>query len=418
MTAPPTSLDDALILPSAYREQGRPVSEWEWLLRNDPIHWTEAEGREPFWAITRHRDVSEVAHQPGLFSSEAGGIMVLTEVELGSRRPEGEDLTGMRIIITMDPPDHRTFRKVAAGYFSPRNIKSLTQVIETTAQGIVAELATHGDEPVDFLETVAERHPVRVLCTILGVPRDQEDELLYITEHLFDREDNSLSREEQAKAEADLGARVLELFSAIIADRRENPRADLATLLATAVLENGEPMGMAETLGYYLIVFTAGHDTTKYALAGGVAAFLDNPGEWRRLRENRSLINPAVEEIVRFTAPVNYSGRTAMADCEIGGVPIHKGDRLALYFGAANRDPEVFSNPQVFNIGRDPNRHLGFGWSEHFCLGAHLARSSLSAVIGVLAERIESMEAAGSPSFAPASLVHGYRSLPIRVHWV
>jgi cytochrome P450 len=256
-----------------------------------------------------------------------------------------------------------------------------------------------------------------VLCSILGIERELEDEILYITDHVFDREDASLTQEEKDQAAAELGTRTFALFDAIIQDRRANPRDDLATMLATAVLPNGEAMGPAETLGYYLIVFTAGHDTTKFALAGAADLFLDNPVEFQRLRADRSLLMTATEEVVRCIAPVNYAKRTVMADYQLGDVHLREGDRVALFYGAANRDPAVFEHPERFDVGRDPNRHLGFGWAEHYCLGAHLARASIAAVLDVMTTRIESLERAGAPTYSPGTLVHGHKTMPVTARW-
>ena len=410
-------LDEALIQGDRYRDDGRPVAEWDWLLANDPIHWTEPTGRETFWAITRHRDVVEITKQPELFSSEVGSILILTDAEVEARQRADDQFSGMRTIITMDPPDHGMFRKLAAGYFTPRGIARLHDIVSASADETFAELRADGADSFDFVTRVAEHHSVRVLCAILGIERELEDEILYITDHVFDREDSSLTQEEKDQAAAELGQRTFALFDAIIQDRRANPRDDLATMLATAVLPNGEAMGPAETLGYYLIVFTAGHDTTKFALAGAADLFLDNPAEFQRLRADQSLLMTATEEVVRCIAPVNYAKRTVMADYQLGDVHLREGERVALFYGAANRDPAVFEQPGRFDVGRDPNRHLGFGWAEHYCLGAHLARASIAGVLDVMTTRIESLERAGEPTYSPGTLVHGHKTMPVAAHW-
>lgn len=280
-------------------------------------------------------------------------------------------------------------------------------------------LAAHGDEPIDFVEMVAQRHPLRVLCTILGVPEEEEDHLLQLTSQLFAFDDPDVGRpgEDREAASAALAMEFFTLFNTIIEDRRANPRDDLATLLATATLENGEPMGLIETLGYYLIVFNAGHDTTRHSISGAMGAFLDFPEEFARLKADRSLMKTAVEEVVRYTAPVNYMKRTALSDYELDGVTIAEGDRLCLFYGAANRDEEVFDEPNRFDVGRNPNRHLGFGWAEHYCLGAHLAKASIAALLEQMVDRIDSIEPAGDRDFVAASFVHGYKHLPVKVNW-
>ena len=275
-------------------------------------------------------------------------------------------------------------------------------------------LAEHGDEPVDFVEHVAQRHPLRVLCTILGVPEEDEDHLLELTSQLFAFDDPEVGRpgEDREAASAELAMEFFTMFNTIIEDRRANPRDDLATLLATATLDDGEPMGLVETLGYYLIVFNAGHDTTRHSLSGALGAFLDFPDQFARLKADPSLMKTAVDEVVRWSAPVNYMKRTALRDYQLDDTLIREGEAVAMFYGAANRDEEVFDDPDRFDVGRTPNRHLGFGWAEHYCLGAHLAKASIAALLEQMVERIDSIEPAGDRSVVSASFVHGYKHLP------
>jgi hypothetical protein len=211
----------------------------------------------------------------------------------------------------------------------------------------------------------------------------------------------------------ELGMELFQLFSGIIEDRRANPRDDLATLLANGQVD-GAPMGPMETFGYYLITFTAGHDTTKNALAGGMRAFAENPDQFALLQRRPDLVASAVEEVVRWATPVNYMRRTAARDVELRGRKIRAGDHLVLCYASANRDEEIFEEPFRFRIDRDPNHHLGFGYGEHFCLGAHLARRSQRALFSELARRLEWVELAGEPQWIQSSFVVGLKHLPIR----
>jgi cytochrome P450 len=204
------------------------------------------------------------------------------------------------------------------------------------------------------------------------------------------------------------------MFDSIIQDRRANPRHDLASMLANATFDDGEPMGLIETLGYYLIVFNAGHDTTRHSLSAAFEAFADNPDEFRRLKDDPGLVPSAVEEVVRWSAPVNYMKRTVVHDTTFGGAEMKAGQNLALFYASANRDEAVFDDPLRFDVGRNPNRHLGFVWAEHYCLGAHLARASIAALLEQMARRVEVLEPAGSPRQVAASFVVGRKSLPIR----
>ena len=419
MTMAPDNLDNRLVLNDEYGERGFPFEEWRWLRANDPVHWTDATGVEKFWAITRHRHITEISAKPEVFSSEKGNIILFREDQLDQLGDPDNAFNQMRVIIQMDPPDHRMFRKVASGFFTPRGITRLDEIVNDTAKLMMDRLASHGDEPVDFVEHVAQRHPLRVLCTILGVPEEDEDHLLELTSQLFAFDDPEVGRpgEDREAASAELAMEFFTMFNTIIEDRRANPRDDLATLLATATLDDGEPMGLVETLGYYLIVFNAGHDTTRHSLSGALGAFLDFPDQFARLKADPSLMKTAVDEVVRWSAPVNYMKRTALADYNLDGHTIREGDRLCMFYGAANRDEEVFDNPDVFDVGRNPNRHLGFGWAEHYCLGAHLAKASIAALLEQMVERIDAIEPAGDSSLVSASFVHGYKRLPVRIDW-
>jgi cytochrome P450 len=200
---------------------------------------------------------------------------------------------------------------------------------------------------------------------------------------------------------------------AIIEDRRSNPTDDLASLLANGKV-NGDPMGMMETLGSFLITFTAGHDTTKNALASGIHALAERPAEFEKLRRNPHLVPSAVEEILRWTSPVNYMKRVVAEDLEFRGQKLRKGENLVLFYASANRDEAVFKDPYTFRIDRDPNPHLAFGIGEHFCLGAHLARQSQRALLRELIRQIDVLELAGDPVQISSSFVVGLKKLPLR----
>ena len=304
----------ALINASAYGQNGVPHDLWTHLRKESPVYWYAQRGHTPFWAITKHEDIMEVSSQPDIFSSEAGGIIVLNEAQIQSfiEGGSGSPLAQMKTIITMDPPEHRSYRKVASGYFTPRGVTNLDEIVKSSAAAIFDDLPTEGE--VDFIEAIAQKHPLRVLATILGIDKEQEERLLVITQELFGSEDPDMRRggEDRETARKELGMEFYMLFDEIIKDRRSCPRDDLATMLANAELSDGCPLGQLETLGYYLIVFTAGHDTTRNALSGAISAFLDHPDEFERLRKDPSLSKAAVDEIVRWTTPVNYMKRQAV----------------------------------------------------------------------------------------------------------
>jgi len=410
------SITDGLELVSslAYAEHGAPHDLWTRLRAESPVHWCSPEGFEPFWAITRHADICEISKQPAAFSSASGIAMIPTEQEEVVRE---QSLGGsMRVIIEMDPPEHRSYRNLTSPVFTPRAVKAMDEVIRKSAREVVDRLAGDtGEGECDFASDVAAAHPLRILSTMLGVPRESESDILRLTNELFASDDPDLQREGEDRRQAtiELGLELYQLFDKIIQDRRAKPRDDLASLLANAKID-GEAMGMMETLGYFLITFTAGHDTTKNALVGGMRAFLESPDQLVRLRQHPALLDPAVEEVVRWTSPVNHMKRKVTRDYELGGQKLRAGDWLVMFYASANRDDAVFDAPFEFRIDRKPNPHLGFGIGEHFCLGANLARRSQRALWHELAQRLEWAELAGAPEQIHSSFVVGLKKLPMR----
>jgi cytochrome P450 len=403
-----------LMLPTHYGDRGIPHKAWTTLREQSPVHWCETDNRQPFWAITKHADIMDISGKPDRFSSAKDGIVILNRDQMLSRTDTNNPLATFRTIIEMDPPEHRNFRKVASGFFTPRSITSLDEIVAESARKLIDSLGEEGE--CDLIDKIATRHPLRVLATILGINEEDEDRLLELTQQLFAGDDPDLQRkgEDRQAALAEVGMEFFQLFDRIIQDRRANPRDDLATLLATAKLADGTEMGPMETFGYYLIVFTAGHDTTRNALSGGFEAMMENPEALQTLKGHPELAKSAVEEVIRWASPVNYMKRTVMQDTELRGQKMKEGDALVLFYASANRDAEVFDDPFKFDITRHPNRHLGFGTGEHFCMGAHVARMSAKALLEEMANRIEVLEPAGPSSMIESSFVVGLKTLPVR----
>jgi len=402
-----------LITPKNYGVAGQPHAIWTQLRKEAPTYRCESDEFEPFYCITRHADIMEISNQPEIFSNREGP-MLLNHEQLKRQKDDPASFGTMKTIIEMDPPEHRDFRKVASGFFTPRSIHRLDEIVADCARAQIDKLVTEGE--TDFVETIAQRHPLRVLATLLGIEPQDEDLLLELTQQLFGSEDPDLQREGEDRGEASqaLIAEFGALFTRIIEDRRANPTSDLASLLANAKLADGSPMGPIETFGYFLIVFTAGHDTTRNAISGGMDVLLENPDQLAKLCADPSLEKSAVEEIVRWTSPVNYMKRLLLKDVELHGTKMKAGENLVMFYASANRDETVFDDPFRFDITRHPNRHLGFGTGEHFCLGSHVARLSARALFLELANRIETIERAGDPTQIHSSFVVGLKTLPIR----
>ena len=401
---------------TAYGKKGVPHDLWTKLRNEDPLFWYAQPGHTPFWAVTKYADIMEISSQPDIFSNEAGGIVVLNDEQIKSYLEtggSGSQLGEMRTIITMDPPEHRTYRKVASGYFTPKGVTNLDAIVRDSADAVFDNLDAEGT--CDFIEAIAQQHPLRVLATILGINPEQEERLLVITQQLFGAEDPDVRRagEDRVAARRELGMEFYMLFDEIIKDRQSCPRDDLATMLANAEVSPGCPLEGMEMLGYYLIVFTAGHDTTRNALSGALAAFMDHPDQLERIRQNPSLIKSAVDEIVRWTSPVNYMKRQATSDYELRGKTIKAGEELVLFYCSANRDEDVFEDPFTFDVGRNPNRHLGFGWAEHYCLGVHLAKASMTALVEEMIKRVDWIKPADERTYTASNFVVGLKTLPV-----
>ena len=408
-----------LLDPLRYATLGYPHEVWTRLRRESPLHWCEPVELVPFWAVTRHAHIHEISSQPEIFENGKGIVPATREVAERIARGERGPFDMMQTIISMDPPKHRKYRKVASPVFTPQALNRIDETVQASAKRLVNRLyesQRNGEGSCDFVTDVAVPHPLRILATMLGVPEADEPTILRLTQQLFAGDDPEFKRPEADRDEAfrQLGIEILTFFMKVIGDRRASPRGDLASLLANAKVD-GAPMGDIETLGYYLIVFTAGHDTTRNSLAGGMLALIENPAEREKLRRDPAgRVVDAVEEIVRWTTPVNYMMRTAASDYELDGTKIHAGERLLLFYASANRDEDVFEAPFEFKIDRHPNPHLGFGTGEHFCLGSHLARRSQRALFNELVGRLEDVELTGPPERLAASFVAGVKHLPMR----
>lgn len=395
-----------LVDPRSYGRSGLPHAEWTRLRRESPVEYFEAPGFPPFWAITKHADIVEVSKLPEVFLNAPGMTIARSEALEAQAAPP------IRTIINMDPPEHRKYRQIASAYFTPRAIQSLQPLIDKTARQLVDDLGREGE--CDFIARIASIHPLKVIARILGVPESDEPFILKLTNELFGSEDPEFQRgPDHFEHTKSLFMDFWTYFSSIIADRRKQPREDLASVIANAKID-GQPMGDLETMGYYLITFTAGHETTRGSIGGGLDVLLDHPEQLARWGREPAITPKAIDEIVRFVTPVNHMMRTAAEDYVLRGKKIRKGDHLVLFYASANRDEEVFDAPDDLRLDRNPNRHLGFGIGEHYCLGANLARMTSGTLFRELTGRLEQVERIGASERTASNLVPGIKHLPIR----
>jgi len=397
-----------------YGEHGYPHEAWARLRRESPVHRFAPPGYEPFWAVTKHADVIEVSKQPDKFKS-AGRFILFPELQGGMDAAMLADDPPLRMLVNMDPPEHRDYRALVSPWFTPRAVKRLERRLEEITRELFDDLAGDGSErECDFVTDIAAIQPLRMITEMLGIPREREQFVLRVTNENFGIEDPEFQRGGETRNEA-LGflTEAFAYLAEITEQRRAEPRDDLSTVLAHAKLF-GEPVPQFELFSLYFLVMVAGHDTTRNAISSGLLALLENPGELAKLRRDPSLVDKAADEIVRWTSPVIHFSRTATVDYELRGRSIRAGDSVALFYASANRDEDVFDAPFEFRVDRHPNPHLGFGVGEHFCLGSHLARMDLRVFFRQLSERLESIELAGPVDRLHASFVGGPKHLPIR----
>ncbi len=378
--------------------------------QTDPLPLIEAEDYAPFWLVSRHADILEVERNAAQFINAPRQAMLPLSYEAQARAAAGGRDTQdfMRNLVLMDGEEHRAYREITQSYFTPKGIQAILGDIEVLAREFIARMDQREGE-VDFAD-VAMAFPLRVIMTMLGVPPEDEPMMMRLTQQTLSSQDPEF----QAKGGA--RAAMMEMyayFMKMVAEQRQSPTGNLASIIANARIK-GELLPDRDVFGYFNITATAGHDTTSYALTGGMLALLQNPDELARLRADRALMPLAVEEILRWTAPVKHFCRTAVSDCVVAGKQVKAGDHLLLSFPSGSFDEAIYEDPFTFRIDRRPNRHLAFGTGPHVCLGQYLARLELSSFFSELLDKVEHIELAGSPRFVEGSFVGGVKALPVR----
>jgi cytochrome P450 len=403
----PTEAGQIFITPAAYADPAYFHEACAVLRREDPIHLVESADFVPFHAITRHADVLEIELHNKEW--ENAPRPVIANLEADQRREEQGDL--LRTLIHMDDPDHRAFRGMTAEWFLPKNLAKLDARLADLAKLSVARMEELGGR-CDFARDVAMQFPLQVILAILGLPESDYGRMLQLTQELFGSSDPELSR---GMSMEDLIAVIQDFFgyfTQLTVERQAEPTGDLASVIANATLD-GAPIGIMEQISYYVIVATAGHDTTASAMAGGVQALIENPDQLARLQADPSLLPTAVDEIIRWVTPVKHFMRNCTTEYTIGGHTFQPGDAVLLSYPSANRDEEAFADPFRFDVGRTPNKHLAFGFGVHYCLGAMLARMEIKALLAELLPRLASIELAGEPAEMQTLFVGGLKRLPI-----
>lgn len=386
---------------------GLPHAYFRALRREDPVHWNEvrcdpARNGRGFWTITKYDDIKMMSRTPEIFSSWVGGTNIFDL--------EGEDLEGTRsMMLNMDPPTHVKYRRLVAHNFTPRMIEKLEPHIRDLAATIVDDIVEKGS--CDFVADVAALLPMRTIMEIVGVPEEDQPEIFDLSNKLvgFDDPDVQGSFDEGKISAAQMcmyGQKLREMVG-------ECPMNNLASALYHGKVD-GESLDAFQYNYFFLMLMIAGNETTRTMTAHGMRLLMENPEERRKLVADPSLIPNAVEEFLRYNPPVMYFRRTLTQDFELRGKTLKAGDKVVMWYGSANRDEDVFEDPDRFDVSRNIPEHLGLGIGEHYCLGASFARTQLRSIFTEILTRVPDMEPAGPIRYLRSNFIHGVREMPVR----
>ncbi|MBU3716827.1 MAG: cytochrome P450 [Actinobacteria bacterium] len=399
------TVDDIdLVSPETFATRGHPWEQYAWLRANAPVFWhREDPASGPgFWAITKHEDVKFISRTPKLFSSWEKGVMLPD--------PDEANLyAGRQMMLNMDPPQHDRFKLLVSRGFTPKNAPLLRPRIEELAREIVDSVIAKGS--CDFVSEIAGRLPSGLIAELMGMPRAVGERLYDLTEIMHTNDDAIAPPEVKMAAIGEM----LGYAQSVADHKRGNPGDDLATVLVNAEVD-GDRLTDSEFQWFFLLLVNAGGDTTRNLLAAGMQLLFEHPEQRQRLMNDvDGLLGTAIEEMLRFTSPVSHFKRMVMDDVEIRGQKIKKGDRVVMFYGAANRDEDVFADPDVFDVGRDPNPHVAFGaGGPHLCLGMHVARVELAVMFREVLMRMPHMEPGGPVERMHSSFIAGIHAMPVR----
>jgi cytochrome P450 len=359
-----------------------------------------------FWAVTAYADVWEIERNPEIFTNAP----VPTLAPKANVAAMAE--TPVKTLIQMDGVEHKAHRNVVNDWFKPGSVRKLQARVDELARFYVDRMAGMGGR-CDFVSDVALHFPLQVILSILGLPEDDFAQMLKLTQELFGAEDPDIARMSDDPSMFDVLMDFVNYFLAVANERRANETEDLASVIANAKI-NGESLPDMDMLGHYVIIATAGHDTTSNAIGGGLLALLEYPDQLQLLQAQPELIDTVADEIIRYVSPVKHFMRTCQQPFTIRDVTFQPGDLVYLSYASANRDEAVFYDPMRLDVRRDnASRQLAFGSGPHFCLGAHLARMEIRAIFKELLTRVDHIELAGEPSWIHAYFVQGPKSIPI-----
>ena len=406
MTTTSENLGSIFADPAAYADPDGWYAAAARIREETPILHVSVPGFPDFWAITRHDDVMEIERHPDIFTNAP--VPTLAPAD----RVAAMEQTPVKTLIQMDGDQHKANRNIVNDWFKPGNLKGLQARIDTLAERSVDRMVEMGGQ-CDFVNDVALHYPLQVILSILGLPADDFPRMLQLTQEMFGAEDPDIARMGEDEAMLAVLLDFVNYFTALANDRRAHPTEDLASVIANAEID-GQPLADLDMLGHYVIIATAGHDTTSSAIAGGLLALVEHPDQLALLQAHPELIDNAADEIIRYVSPVKHFMRNCQEPFALRDVTFQPGDLLYLSFASANRDEAIFPDASRLDVRREnASSQLAFGFGRHFCLGAHLARMEIRAIFKELLARIEHIELAGEPRWTHAYFVEGPKSIPI-----
>ena len=377
----------------------------EWLAhlrRHDPVHWVEETTGPGYWAVTKYDDCVTVNRDYERFSSSAKGTMPfeLSEDEIAQQS---------LMMLNMDPPLHTRYRRLVNKGFTPRMVRDLEESIHRATDSIIDRVIESGQ--ADFVTDLAAELPLQVIAELLGVPQEDRHKMFEWSNRMVGSEDPEY--QDQAALALDAAMELYAYASALYGEKRINPHEDLMSVLTSVEVE-GEHLSDMELELFFLLLTVAGNETTRNLISGGMHAFFEHPDQWGRLRQDRSLLPTAADEMLRFVSPVMNFRRTAMTDLELSGTKIKEGDKVVFYHCSANRDEDIFENPNSFDVGRNPNPHIAFGGGgPHFCLGTNLARMEIRVMFEHLLDRMPDIHQNGEVQRLQSQFINGVKHLPV-----
>ncbi len=388
-----------LLNPASF-DGGQPHDQFAWLREHDPVHWHAEPDGPGFWAVTPFTEVRAIGRNPQLFSSEP--TIMIKDPEPGSATQLGDH----KMMLMMDPPMHTEYRKLISREFTQGPAHAMTPWIDDFARQIVDAVIERGE--CDFVADIAGEMPSYVIAKLMGLPLEDGRKLYELTE-IIHTAPEALPEGAQEQAIRSM----FEYGMGVIQEKRARPTDDLASRLLHAEVD-GRRLDDEDFLLFFLLLIDAGGDTTRNLVGGGMLALLEHPDQYAMLRSDPETYLPrAREELLRWVSPVIYMRRTALQDTEIAGQRIRAGDKVVMYYGAANRDPTQFEAPDRFDISRHPNRHIAFGNGTHICMGQHVARVEIDALMKEVLRRMPDIELAEPPQWLASNFISGPRTMPV-----